>query len=50
MKLTNARAAGTPGLAFTPPRFVDSNVPAVLIVIDAELEISVLRFERVGSR
>ena len=36
MQLTNARAAGTPGLSFTPPRFVDSNVPAVLITIDGQ--------------
>jgi hypothetical protein len=34
MQLANARAAGTPGLSFTPPRFVDSNVSAVLVTID----------------
>ena len=34
MKMTNARAAGTPGLSFALPRFVSSTVPAVLINID----------------
>ena len=34
MAIANARAAGTPGLSFTPPKFVDSNVAATLITID----------------
>jgi len=36
MQLANERTVGTPGLSFQPPRFVDSNVAAVLVSIDGQ--------------
>ena len=36
MQVVNARSTGTPGLSFQPPRFVDSNVAAVLVSIDGQ--------------
>ncbi|MCE2884840.1 MAG: hypothetical protein LW806_08080 [Planctomycetaceae bacterium] len=36
MQIVDARSTGTPGLSFQPPRFVDSNVAAVLVSIDGQ--------------